>query len=849
MRDKGALTLEDIKSMTSEETLRMISEMQIRQIELEVQNDNLRRLQAGFTEQWVVEEMDIQQNADLVLAKARLESEKRLLTTVLEALPVGVAITDTNGSTIRTNAVYERIWGGPRPGTRFIEDYTAYKAWWDATGEPVAPEEWASAIAIRKGEITIGQMIWLQRFDGSEIFIINSASPIFDNRGNIAGSAITIQDITELKRAGNALYEKERDFARAQEVGNIGSWRLDVRRDVLTWSDETYNIFGIPTGTPMNYETFLSTIHPKDREYVQNSWQEAICGKSYDIEHRIVVDGRVNWVREKAYLEFDKDQKLTGGFGIVQDINEHKRMEEALRRSEERHRVLAETMLQGVIYYDSDGKIIMMNQAAEHILGKNLKQFSSSSLGKPEHPTLRENGKSFPDLEHPSLVALRTGQTVRNVIMGVFNPRLAAYRWISVDAVPVFTWGVTLPSEVYSVFEDITERRQAETALRENERTLRALINAAKESILLFGIDGEILTANETAARRLGMTVEEVVGKKWQSLVPADLLASRSERSNEVLRTGRPICFEDSRDGIFFDHAAYPVRDENGAITAIALFSRDITAHKYSEEALRTSEEQLRVLNSELEKMVEQRTRELLESQKQYLHAEKLSAIGKLSASIAHEFNNPLQGILTVLNGLKKRAILEKEDSELLDEAIEEGDRIKDLILSLQEFNRPTTDRKSLMDINKTLDSIFLLCKSDFRGKRITVMRDYAEHLPQIHAVSDQIKQVFLNMLINAADACPQRGGVIVVSTRQENENRVALAIKDNGIGINPEDMERIFQPFYTTKPEIKGTGLGLSISYGIVQNHQGEIRVESHPGEGSTFTVLLPINGTDVAS
>ena len=295
--------------------------------------------------------------------------------------------------------------------------------------------------------------------------------------------------------------------------------------------------------------------------------------------------------------------------------------------------------------------------------------------------------------------------------------------------------------------------------------------------------------------------------------------------------------------------SAYPVCDENGAITAFAIFSRDITARKSSEEALRTSEDQLRTLNSDLEQRVEQRTRELQETQKQYLHAEKLSAIGKLSASIAHEFNNPLQGILSVLKGLKKRAILEEEDKELLDGAIEEGGRIKDLIRSLQEFNRPTAGRKNLMDIHKALDSMLLLYKSDFRGKRISVMRDYAERLPQIHAVSDQIKQVFLNMLTNAADACQQRGGVITVSTRQEDENTVAVAIKDTGVGIQPADMEMIFQPFYTTKPEVKGTGLGLSVSYGIVKNHQGEIRVESQPGKGSTFTVLLPIKDADAHS
>lgn len=262
--------------------------------------------------------------------------------------------------------------------------------------------------------------------------------------------------------------------------------------------------------------------------------------------------------------------------------------------------------------------------------------------------------------------------------------------------------------------------------------------------------------------------------------------------------------------------------------------------------ARKRAEVELQTLNDELEQRVEQRTLELQKTQKQYLHAEKLSAIGKLSASIAHEFNNPLQGILSVLKGLKRRAILEEEDRELLDEAIEEGDRIKDLIRNLQEFNRPSTGRKDLLDLHKTLDSVLLLYKNDFKGKRISVVRDYAERLPAVQAVADQIKQVFLNMLTNAADACHLPGGVITIKTWQENADMVATSIKDTGVGIQPSDVDFIFQPFYTTKPEVKGTGLGLSVSYGIIKKHRGEIRVESSPEEGSTFTVLLPINGAE---
>lgn len=245
--------------------------------------------------------------------------------------------------------------------------------------------------------------------------------------------------------------------------------------------------------------------------------------------------------------------------------------------------------------------------------------------------------------------------------------------------------------------------------------------------------------------------------------------------------------------------------------------------------------EQLMAMNESLERRVEQRTRELL-------HAEKLSAIGQFSSSIAHEFNNPLQGVMTILKGLKISASLTEEDSQMLNAAISESERMKKLIRSLQEFNRPSTDRKVSMDVHSAIDSLLLLCKTEFKQQGIGLELHYAERLPQVLAISDQIKQVFLNLLSNAADACRKPGGVITIRTWQEDD-RVAVAIQDDGVGIDPEKQELIFRPFFTTKlGEGKGTGLGLSVSYGIVQDHQGEIRVESEPGKGSTFTVLLPI-------
>jgi PAS domain S-box-containing protein len=394
-----------------------------------------------------------QQAAALAEAKARVEQEQRLLSAVLDALPTGVAITNRQGGTLLTNAAYEHIWGGSLPATTSVADYAAYKAWWDATGEPVQPEEWASAIATRTGRAVVGQVMRLQRFDGSEVYVINSAAPVFDHNGQLAGCAVAIQDITALKCTEQALRDKTEDFNRAQEVGHIGSWRLDLRNNVLTWSDENYRIFGLAKGTPLRHETFLSIVHPDDRAFVDADWRSAVqSGTPYVTEHRIIADGRVKWVREEAYLEFDDNKTLIAGFGITQDI---------------------------------------------------------------------------------------------------------------------------------------TERKQAEEALRVQERTLRTLIDAADESIWLVSVEGEILAVNQTATRRLGLTPEAVLGRKWQTLVPAELAAARTEKGEEILRTGQPVSWEDRRGEIVFEHFACPVCDEQGAITAFALFSRDVSERRAAEAALR----------------------------------------------------------------------------------------------------------------------------------------------------------------------------------------------------------------------------------------------------------------------
>lgn len=165
---------------------------------------------------------------------------------------------------------------------------------------------------------------------GEERLIAWHNSTIRDAEGNVIAALSAGEDITERKRAEVTLLETQADLNRAQAVGQIGSWRLNVQRNELLWSDENHRIFGIAKGTPLTYETFLSVIHPDDREYVDHMWEAALRGAPYDIDHRLVVNGEVKWVREKAEMEFDAAGLLLGGFGTTQDISELKLAEQAL---------------------------------------------------------------------------------------------------------------------------------------------------------------------------------------------------------------------------------------------------------------------------------------------------------------------------------------------------------------------------------------------------------------------------------------------------------------------------------------------------------------------------------------
>jgi signal transduction histidine kinase len=254
--------------------------------------------------------------------------------------------------------------------------------------------------------------------------------------------------------------------------------------------------------------------------------------------------------------------------------------------------------------------------------------------------------------------------------------------------------------------------------------------------------------------------------------------------------------------------------------------------------------EALKKSAAELEERVAERTAELEVTHEKLLHAEKLSALGKLASSIAHEFNNPIYGIQMVLENLNEKAELDKTDKKSVSLAIKECNRISSMIRNLQDFYSPTTETIVPLDVHQLIEDTLHICQKELVAGGISVTKDFVKNVPKIPVGIDQIKQVFLNIITNAREAMTDSGGRLGIKTKISGD-KLQVLFNNNGAVIPEENIGKLFDPFFTTKAGVKGIGLGLSVSYGIIKGYGGDILVESNPNEGTTFTVELPIKGS----
>ncbi len=532
-------------------------------------------------------------------------------------------------------------------------------------------------------------------------------------------------------------------------------------------------------------------------------------------------DGRHLTVEFSANPVLDERGEITGFLGIQRDITERRRAEKALRESEEHFRSLFENMLNGFAYcrmiFEQDRPIdfiyIETNKAFETLTGlKNV-------IGKRVSEVIPGLRKSDPGLFEIYGRVARTGEP----------ERFESY----VDSLGMwFSISVYSPKKEHfvAVFDVITERKRAEAALRASVERYRLLFERNLAGVCRASLESGLLDCNDAYARILGYeSRQEILAQPILTLYfdPAEReaywakLKERGSLSSFELRLRRK---DGSPVWILTNDT---IVEDNGQLVKEATVI-DITERKRAEEALKKTQEQ-------------------------FLQAQKMEAVGRLAGGVAHDFNN----LLTIINGysdlMLESAPGGSREQSHLEEIRGAGERAAALTRQLLAFSRKQVIEPRILDLNAIVGRAQKMLRR-LIGEDIEFVAGLAKQLGQVKADPGQVEQIIMNLVVNARDALP-KGGKLVIETANAElgedyvrshpyvapGNYVMLALSDTGCGMDAETQSHIFEPFYTTKKQGKGTGLGLSTVYGIVKQSGGHVNVYSELGQGTTFRVYFP--------
>jgi PAS domain S-box-containing protein len=538
-------------------------------------------------------------------AESKLLEQVDFLQTLMDTIPNPIFYKDEKGIYLGCNDAFEKVIG---IGKKEIIGKTAYE---------IAPEDLADkysemdeALLRRPGAKSYETSF--KYFDGIRRDIISNKATYSRVDGTVAGIVGIFMDITERKRAEKAL-KRERDNAeRYLNTAEVILAALDNNASITLLNRKGYQVLGYEEGELIGKDWIKVCLRPQDRESVYEVNRKIIDGEIETFEYYegciLTKKGEERLIGWHTTIIKDEKGRITGTLSSGEDITERKKAEEALAQSEEKYRTLFETIMKGVVYQNADGQITSANPAAERILGMSLDQMLGRTSMDAGWRTIHEDGSNFPGETHPSMMALRTMTPIRDIIMGVFNPKEQNYRWISINAMPQFKSGEDRPYQVYTAFEDITERKRAEKALQESEIMYRAIFENTGTATIIVEENTIISLANSVFEDFVGYTKEEIEGKiSWTEFV----VKEDRERMLHLhkLRRIDPDAALNSYE--------YRAIDKNGRVRNILLnvdiipgtkksvaSLLDITERKQLEESLRESKEQYRILAESSQDMI-----------------------------------------------------------------------------------------------------------------------------------------------------------------------------------------------------------------------------------------------------
>ena len=745
----------------------------------------------------------------LVLSQEALSRSEMRLRTIVESEPECIKVVSREGKLLDMNPA----------GLGMIEADDLESVLHSSVSSLVHPSDLAAYEALhnRACEGGTGQLTFrIISLKGTVRWVEAHFTPLPDADGQVRSVLGVTRDISARKEAMETLRASEASMAIAQSIAHFGSWELDLvnqsQPGALRWSNEMYRIAGYEPGSvEISNDLFFKLAHPEDHATIKMAVSEAIeKHKRYSTVHRLIrPDGEERIVHETAQIFYDEKTGMPVKMvGTAHDITDQRRAEAALRASEHRFRAFMSHSplacwvvdISGVMRYVSPGYYRMIG-VKQDITGQNIRDVFDPDIAEVYLANNREaiEGRRVVEVIEPGI---RTDGSRGEVLVVKFP--------------------IVMPGEesmLGGIAVDITERKRTEEKLREQA----TLLDKARDAIIVRSLDHEILYWNQSAERLYGYSAQEALGRSIEELLyrhPADFHAATHAAVTKGEWVGELQQFHKNGEMLIVECHWTLVRDEEGKPKSILAINTDITQRKKLEG--------------------------------QFLRAQRMESIGTLAGGIAHDLNNVLAPIMLSIDLLKLR-VKDKAVQDTLVTIGQSAQRGAEMISQVLSFARGMEGRRVEVQMRHIVRDLMKIAVETF-PKNITVDQRLSPDLWTIEADPTQVHQVLLNLCVNARDAMPGGGQIIITAENMTIDEHYAamniearvgphvrIEVEDSGTGIPKDIIDKIFDPFFTTKEVGKGTGLGLSTTLAIVKSHGGFIRVYSDAGMGSKFRVYLP--------